>query len=196
MLRILASAALLTLLPGAISVAAPNTDPICRPAAREAGETVIDKLFADLKRQSNPKAAERIAGRIWAEWLKSGSATVDLLVSWSQEAVRKEKFEVALDLLDQVIALEPGYAEGWNRRATLHFMMKRYDKSMADIACTLLLEPRHFGAWSGMAVIYRSSDMKRKALDAYLKVLEYYPASRDAQKAVDELSEELAENAI
>jgi tetratricopeptide (TPR) repeat protein len=188
-------AALMLILPHAAGPALAGGMP-CQPSVTAEANSVLDTLFSALKREPNEKAAQRISGRIWAEWLKSGSDTVDLLVSWSQEAVRRERYEIALDLLDQAIALRPDHAEVWNRRATLHFTMNRHDKSMADIACTLLLEPRHFGAWSGMALIYRNAGMKAKALEAYLKVLEFYPASREAQKAAAELAEELAESAI
>lgn len=179
-----------------IAGAEPAGTPACDASLAKRDNPDLDKLFEELKREPNAKAATRITRRIWAEWFDSGSDTVNLLLNWSQEAIEKEKFEVALDLLDQVVVLDPGFAEGWNRRATLHFMMDRYDKSMADIACTLLLEPRHFGAWSGMAAIYKNSGLKEKALEAYLKVLEFYPADVNAQKAVLELSEELAKDAI
>ena len=184
--------ALLMLALPAISAA----EPVCQPSRQHASEAVLDDLFSRLKRESNPRAAERLASRIGQAWLKSGSATVDLLIARSQEAVRQERYAAALDLLDRAIALEPGYAEGWNRRATLHFMMNRYDKSLADIACTLHLEPRHFGALAGMGTIYRNSGMKANALKTYLKVLEVYPANRNAQKAVGDLTEEMADNAI
>ena len=107
-----------------------------------------------------------------------------------------KKFDVALDFLDQVIVLQPTYAEGWNRRATVHFMMQNFGKSMADIERTLELEPRHFGALSGMAEIMKTTGRKQLALDAYQRVLEIYPMMRSAQNEVSELSEELAGEGI
>jgi len=169
-------------------------------AAEEVGATDevarLDKLFIDLKRERNEKAAERIAGQIWAEWRKSGSASVDLLLQWSNEAAEKKKFDVALDFLDQVITLQPDFAEGWNRRATVHFMMDNYAKSMADIEYTLRLEPRHFGALSGLAAILKETGRKELALDAYERTLDIYPMMRDAQSEVATLSEELAGEGI
>ena len=156
----------------------------------------LDELFADLKRERKEKAAERIAGRIWEEWFKSGSATVYLMMQWSTEAVEAKKYDVALDFLDQVIVLAPTYAEGWNRRATVHFMMQNYGKSMADIERTLELEPRHFGALSGMAQIMKNTGRKELALEAYQRVLTIYPMMRGAQNEVTTLSEELAGEGI
>lgn len=179
----------------AIAQDAPPTEEIKPQPEQEVGSR-LDKLFGDLKRQRNEKAAERIAGNIWQEWFKSGSASVDLMMKWAGDAVDAKKYDVALDFLDQVIVLSPTYAEGWNRRATVHFMMQNFGKSMADIERTLELEPRHFGALSGMAEIMKTTGRKELALDAYQRVLAIYPMMRSAQNEVSELSEELAGEGI
>ncbi|RUW49226.1 hypothetical protein EOA32_23235 [Mesorhizobium sp. M1A.F.Ca.ET.072.01.1.1] len=156
----------------------------------------LDQLFADLRRERNEKAAERIAGRIWNEWNQSGSASIDLMMRWAQRAAEDQKFDVALDFLDQVVTLQPDYAEGWNRRATVHFLMKNYGKSMSDIDHTLRLEPRHFGALSGLAQIMDETGHKQSALEAWQKVLTIYPMMRSAQGQVSTLSEDLAGEGI
>jgi len=156
----------------------------------------LEKLYSDLKRERNPKAAERLAGAIRAEWTKSGSATIDLIMQWSEKATSDKKYDVALDFLDQVTLLAPDYAEGWNRRATVHYLMNDYAKSMADIDRALRLEPRHFGALSGMAAIFEMYDRKQAALAIYERVLDVYPAMRRAQDELSRLSEELAGEGI
>ncbi|TIS56212.1 MAG: hypothetical protein E5W91_18570 [Mesorhizobium sp.] len=170
-------------------------DPVAPPVAATK-EARLDQLFADLKRERNEKAAERIAGSIGNEWLQSGSASIDLMMQWSQKAAEDQKFDVALDFLDQVVTLQPAYAEGWNRRATVHFMMKNYGKSMSDIDHTLRLEPRHFGALSGLAQIMAETGHKQSALEAWQRVLSIYPMMRSAQDQVATLSEELAGEGI
>jgi tetratricopeptide (TPR) repeat protein len=87
--------------------------------------------------------------------------------------------------------MKPDYAEGWNRRATLHFMMNDYGRSMADIQKTLTLEPRHFGAMAGMAAILKDTGRKEAALQAFERVLTVYPMMREAQKQAGELADEL-----
>jgi tetratricopeptide (TPR) repeat protein len=159
-------------------------------------EQRLDSLFGQLKRERNEKAAERIAGQIWEEWFQSGSASVDLMMQWAQHAMEQQKYDVALDFLDEVITLQPNYAEGWNRRATVNFMMSNYAKSMSDIDHTLALEPRHFGALSGMAQILKNTGKKELALKAYQRVLDIYPMMRSAQNEVATLSEELAGEGI
>lgn len=170
--------------------------PVAPPAVVEKPAETLDTLFADLKRERREKAAERIAGRIWEHWFHSGSASIDLMMQWSNEAMKANKYAVALDFLDRVTVLQPDFAEGWNRRATLHFMMKNYAKSMADIDKTLRLEPRHFGALAGMGQILKDRGQKALALRAYERVLEVYPMMRSAQGEVAALSEELAGEGI
>lgn len=160
------------------------------------GKARLEKLFSDLKRERNPRGAERIANFIREEWGKSGSASIDLMMGWSAKAMEDKKFDVALDFLDQVTMLAPDYAEGWNRRATVHYMMDSYAKSMSDIEHTLRLEPRHFGALSGMAEIFKIYGRKQAALDAYSRVLAVYPMLRNAQEEVSELADELAGEGI
>jgi tetratricopeptide (TPR) repeat protein len=164
--------------------------------AQEARAAQIDALFAALKRERNEKAAQRIARQIGQALLQSGSATTDLLMQWSQKATEERKFDVALDFLDEVVTLQPSYAEGWNRRATVHFLMKDYAKSLADIDEVLKLEPRHFGALSGLAQIMADTGHKKDALTAWQRVLDIYPMMRSAQDQVAVLSEELAGEAI
>ncbi|MBB6469339.1 tetratricopeptide (TPR) repeat protein [Aminobacter lissarensis] len=166
-------------------------DPIIAKA-----DTQLDSLFSDLKRERNEKAAERLANRIWEAWYRSGSASVDLMMLWAQQALQAKKFDVALDFLDQVVTLQPQYAEGWNRRATVHFMMGNFRKSMTDIERTLELEPRHFGALSGMAQIMANTNHNELALQAWQRVLVIYPMLRNAQNEVSRLSEELAGEGI
>jgi tetratricopeptide (TPR) repeat protein len=166
------------------------------PPADAKPENRLDELLGQLKRERNEKAAERIAARIWEEWGHSGSASIDLMMTWSKTAMDGKKFDVALDFLDQVVTMEPSYAEGWNRRATVHFMMQNYSKSMADINHTLQLEPRHFGALSGMGQIMKNTGHNELALQAWQRVLDIYPMMRSAQNEVATLSEELAGEGI
>ena len=169
------------------------TEPAKPPQTREER---LNDLFGQLKRERNEKAAERIAGQIWKEWFQSGSSSIDLMMQWAQQAMERQKYDVALDFLDEVITLQPSYAEGWNRRATVNFMMSNYAKSMSDIDRTLALEPRHFGALSGMAQILKNLGRKEMALRAYQRVLDIYPMMRSAQTELATLSEELSGEGI
>lgn len=152
----------------------------------------LDALFLDLRKARSQAVAEGVANRIWETWNNSESASINLLMLWSQEAMDRQSFPVALDFLDQVVVLKPAFAEGWNRRATLHFMMNNYAKSMADIEKTLQLEPRHFGALAGMGHIFLALERKELALRAYERALDVYPMMRAVQKQVGEIADELS----
>lgn len=158
-------------------------------------ETLND-LFGKLRRESDPQAAELIAERIRVQWRDSGSATGNLLMQWADEAIAAQKIGLAFDFLDQVTILLPDYVEGWNQRATLHFVLGNHAKSMADINRVLAIEPRHFGALAGMATILEVGGDERAALHAWVKVLEIYPANSEAQAKLGELAEKLADRKI
>jgi len=166
------------------------------PAVSTQSANTLDSLFADLKRERDDRQAKRISDRIWAKWRDSGSATANLLMQWADKAVSEKNNGLALDLLDQVVVLMPDYAEGWNRRATLNYAMGRHAKSMSDISRVLALEPRHFGAISGMAAILAASGNDELELRAWEQVLEIYPANRQAQTRLGELADKLAGSRI
>ncbi len=152
----------------------------------------LDDLFTELKRARDDSKATDIANRIRMEWADSGSASINLLMQWAEKAVSEKRNGAALDLFDQVVALDPTYVEGWNRRATLHYQMGNYRKSMSDINRVLALEPRHFGALAGMAAILSSAGKDELALKAWEQFLDVYPSERNAQKQVGDLEEKLA----
>ncbi|WP_331372174.1 tetratricopeptide repeat protein [Sinorhizobium chiapasense] len=152
----------------------------------------LDSLFADLKKERDEARARQVADRIRLEWQDSGSATVNLLMQWADKAITDDKKPVALDILDQVIALAPTYVEGWNRRATLHYQMGNYRKSMSDINRVLAIEPRHFGALAGMATMLSAAGKDELAMRAWQQFLDIYPSDRKAQEQLGELAEKLA----
>ncbi len=152
----------------------------------------VDSLFDALRRERNPDKARAIAAQIAADLSDSGSATVNLLMEWATNAIKEKRNAAALDFLDRATLLEPSFAEGWNRRATLHYAMGNARKSMADIAEVLKREPRHFGALAGLAAILMEAGKDELALKAWEDYLEIYPADRDAQEAVAKLSEKIA----
>jgi tetratricopeptide (TPR) repeat protein len=164
----------------------PETASLATPKQR------LDALFLDLKKERDENKARELADRIRLEWQDSGSATVNLLMQSADKAITDEKKPVALDILDQVIALAPNYVEGWNRRATLHFQMGNYRKSMSDINRVLAIEPRHFGAIAGMATMLEAAGRNELAMRAWQQFLDLYPSDRKAQEQFGELAEKLA----
>jgi tetratricopeptide (TPR) repeat protein len=151
----------------------------------------LDTLFATLKAEKDEKAAKQAEASILRLWLESGSDTVDLLMGWSIQAMAAKDFSLALDYLDRVTVLRPDYAEGWNKRATVYFMINDYPRSIADIQRTLALEPRHFGALSGLGIILDSFGDKRRAMEAYQKALDADPHLGNVREALEKLTKEV-----
>jgi len=153
-------------------------------------ETRLDELFAGLAEAGSPQAAKRIARDIQIMWMESGSPTVDVLMSRAGKAIQAEDHGLALDLLDVVVILKPSYAEGWNRRATVHYMREDFGKSLVDIERTLALEPRHWGALSGLAIIQRRLGFKDDALKSFKRALAVNPGLENATKAIEDLEKD------
>jgi len=154
-------------------------------------EPGVEQLFVLLKDAKTSQDAKGVAGRIAKVWLTSGSDTVDLLMERALIAVHAENYALALDLLDAVVLLKPDYTEGWNKRATVHFLRKDYGRSLADIHETLLREPRHFGAINGLAVILETLDDDAHALSAYRRLVEIYPLHEGARKGIKKLADKV-----
>ena len=94
--------------------------------------------------------------------------------------VSAENLEAARDAFDRAIAILPDYAEAWNRRAVLFFNDGKYDEAIADLESALIREPRHFGAWIGIAMIFESIERPEAALKAYDKALAIHPHAQAA----------------
>lgn len=150
----------------------------------------LDELFSNLAEAEDPKTAARIARDIQIMWMDSGSATVDVLMSRAGKAIQAEDHALALDLLDVVVVLKPSFAEGWNRRATVHYMREEFGKSLVDIERTLALEPRHWGALSGLAIIQRRLGFEGDALETFRRALEVNPGLENAVKAIEDLEKD------
>ncbi len=150
-------------------------------------QEILDRLFARLAKAGDADEAAGIAGVIERLWMQSGSDTADLLMARAMEAAQASHRDVALSLLDKVVVLDPGWAEAWNKRATLRFLDDDDSGAMEDIDHTLALEPRHFGALSGMGFILKRNGLEKGALTALRKAQTIYPESPDIKKAVDDL---------
>ncbi len=167
-------------------VAPPNDLP--RPGRGEPTYN-LDTLFAGLKIAPDAESAKAIEDRIWALWMVSGSDTCNLLMARVKAAADEKDYDLAINLLNAVIALKPDYVEAWNRRATVYYLMKDYGHSVADIREVLLREPRHFGALSGLGLILQEIGDDKHALEAYRRALAIDPHLEHLPEVVKTLRE-------
>ncbi len=160
-------------------------EPVQKPPTRA---EVLDKLFGRLAKATDPDEAQGIAGIVQQIWMKSGSDTADLLMTRVVAAINNNRHDVADALLGQILELQPDWAEAWNKRATLRFLDDDDAGSMEDISHVLALEPRHFGAISGMGFILERHGENKAALTALRRAMEIYPENPEVRKAVDKLT--------
>lgn len=160
------------------------------PAPRSPAAT-LDRLFERLGAAKSPEEAKGIANLIQRRWARSGSDTADLLMSRAQQALKAQELPLAVELLDRVISLEPGWAEGWNQRANALFLLGDPIRSMLDIGEALKREPRHFGAMMGLGSILRQQGDDKRAMLAYRQALAIYPELEAVKEAVEALKIEV-----
>jgi tetratricopeptide (TPR) repeat protein len=133
--------------------------------ADEATErAALETLFAQLRVAPDETAARQLSQAIWTVWTQPSDPDLALRMADVLEARLLRGAETTIDLLDALIADYPDYAEGWNQRATMHYVTGDFEASIADCDRTLELEPRHFGALSGRALIYLQLGQRSLAL--------------------------------
>jgi tetratricopeptide (TPR) repeat protein len=173
---------------GAPSPAAPREDAQTR--ARQ-----LDDLFAGLKAAKTQEDGEAIVAQIWQAWQHSGDPELDAAMERATPVMGRVP-ALALPVLDDIVARAPGWAEGWNKRATVLYLMGEYDRSLADIDRVLALEPRHFGALAGLGLIRIEKGEPREALTAFRRALAVNPFLRERFGVIPALEKELGEKPI
>jgi tetratricopeptide (TPR) repeat protein len=159
-------------------------------------ELTLDQLFDKLPDNAGSRAGKAIEREILARFNKSGSATADLLLSWASEAIDKKDYPHALDILDQIVVIQPDFAEAWNKRATVYYLTDDYSSSLSDIRQTLALEPRHFGALAGLGMILDATDRKEEAIRVLERALEINPQLDNVRESLERLEKDVAGDSI
>lgn len=147
----------------------------------------LDTLFQELHDAATVEESMPIQNAIWRIWTQSGSDTVDLLMEKGTGAMQQRDFAVALAMFNAIVEIEPGFAEGWNKRATLYYLMGRHEESLADIDRVIELEPRHFGALSGAGLVNMALERPEAALKAFKRALDANPHMPSAEARVKAL---------
>lgn len=155
--------------------------------ALAASSVELDRLFDQLAKAQSPAEAALIEDEIWRQWSDSGSPTLDLIMLRGLKALEAQEYAVALDMFSTAIEIQPDYAEAWNKRATLYYVINDYDAAIADVTQVLAREPRHWAALMGLAVMFDDLDRKEPALGAYRAAFEINPQLEDAEAAIERL---------
>jgi tetratricopeptide (TPR) repeat protein len=161
------------------------------PEAKTPAEAAAE-LFDRLARTQDSDEAAGIVSALDRLWLESGSDTSDLLMSRALQAMQGKSYPLALEVLDAIVDLQPDWAEAWNKRATVRWLAGDSKGSMADIAETLKLEPRHLGALAGLGAILEEAGQREEALRVYQRGLDIAPNYGPMKDAVKRLKAAVA----
>lgn len=145
----------------------------------------LDTLFDALSRAKSEVEALGHEREIWRIWTDPTDTDLRGKMDKAIESIEQKDYAKSIILLDDIIDKHPKYAEAWNQRALVHFQLENFDESLSDIAATLKLEPRHFGALSGRGIIHYERGEKKLAEQAILRAMRYHPYVRSRSLLMD-----------
>ena len=146
----------------------------------------LSALLEGLKTADSAAAAE-IEQRIYELWSNSGSPSMDLLLERGRTAMSEEDTALAIDHFTALVDHAPDFAEGYNARATAFFQRGQFGLALEDIQRTLALNPNHFGALSGLALILEELGDRQAALAAWREVEKLHPNRPGLAEAIERL---------
>jgi tetratricopeptide (TPR) repeat protein len=156
----------------------------------------LDALFARLKATRDEGEGAQVVSEIWKLWQSSGKPELDARMEQAIRLMAHGLHQVAIGVLDDLIARAPDWAEAFNKRATVWFLIDEDTRSLADIERVLALEPRHFGALAGRGLIYMRQDKDREALAAFRQAQAINPFLPERNGPIPELEKKLGEKPI
>jgi tetratricopeptide (TPR) repeat protein len=162
--------------------------PLADPALREA---ILKQLYAQLRSARDTATAKPIAEAIEETWRRSGSDTIDLLMSRVDTFVLDADLDLALKVLDAVTELAPENSEGWHQRGIVHLMQNDTERGLEDLRRAVATEPNNYKALRDLGAALQQTDDKKGALEAYRKALEINPFLEQAKRAAEDLAHEI-----
>ncbi len=159
-------------------------------------DTRLNQLFNELKANKS-KIAIIIEQEIWALWSKHPTnENLTARLEEGSQLVRDQQYIKAKDIFTEVINLDQSWAEAWNKRATVLYLLGEFQKSQDDIDKVLALEPRHFGALAGQGLVNIQLKNYEKAIRSYEKAQEIYPSMRSPKIMIKQIEELIKEQTI
>ena len=156
----------------------------------------LETLFITLSSSSDKQVIRSTENQIWDIWFAHPNSDVERLMQIGVQRMNANRQSEAMIIFSQLVENFPDYAEAWNRRATLHYILGNYQESIDDIERVLSLEPRHFGALSGLGLVYLQLDQLRKAKEAFEDLIKVHPNSPNARENLRRVNEDLRLNVI
>ena len=161
------------------------------PALADQQDERLEDLFARLQTTTSRAEAQVAQQQIWQIWIEADDSLANRLMRNGIEAMAARRNSLALQYFDQLVEEAPDFAEGWNKRATVHYLMDDYAASVLDIERTLELEPRHFGALSGLGMIYDAIGKPAAALRSFEAAVAINPHLEGTRQRIEALRRQL-----
>ena len=157
----------------------------------------IDKLFIQLKNALNFENSKKIEDKIWDLWTTHPSKdSLTKLLADGSSAMMENNLDTALNKFTEVIKLDPGWAEAWNKRATVLYLMGKYALSQADIDKVLMIEKRHFGALAGQGLVQTALKNYQKAIDSFIEAHKVHPFMKSPIIMIEQLQLQIKKESI
>jgi tetratricopeptide (TPR) repeat protein len=164
---------------------------LMRAALADQQDLRLDGLFDRLQTASSQAEARAAQQQIWQIWIESDDSLATRLMRDGIQAMATRQHGLALRYFDRLVERAPDFAEGWNKRATVYYLMDDYEASVLDIERTLELEPRHFGALSGLGMIYDAIGEPAAALRSFEAAVAINPHLDGTRQRIDALRRQL-----
>jgi tetratricopeptide (TPR) repeat protein len=151
-----------------------------------------DRLVRHLG-DDDPQVRIAAESSLWQIWSRSGDAKIDALFEQGVQQMAARELDDALATFSTIVARKPDFAEGWNKRATVLFMMGRFEASMKDCDEVLKRNPNHFGAMSGYAQMLAQQGQRERAIEYLQRALRVNPNLPGAEESIEILQQQLNE---
>ena len=156
----------------------------------------LDQLFDQLK-NDDPVLSFKVEQKIWKIWsTHPEEENLTLMLSKGSDLVNNDQLKEAIDIFTKVIEIDPSWAEAWNKRATVLYLLGDFKKSQKDIDKVLKLEERHFGALAGQGLVNIQLKNYEKAIESYQRALEIYPTMQSPSIMIKEIEGLIKEDLI
>ena len=155
----------------------------------------LEDLFEILSKTESDVQINEVTSNIWDIWYETNDPSIEADFYRGLESMRTGDLIMSVAFFTRVIDKNPNFAEGWNKRATVYYMLGKFDASMMDIHETLKLEPRHFGAMDGMGLIFIHLEQFDQAIDIYDQMLKIFPNNSSTKQKKEMLINRSSESA-
>jgi len=155
----------------------------------------LEDLFDILSTTESDVQINEVTSNIWDIWYETNDPSIEADFYRGLESMRTGDLIMSVAFFTRVIDKNPNFAEGWNKRATVYYMLGKFDASMMDIHETLKLEPRHFGAMDGMGLIFIHLEQFDQAIDIYDQMLKIFPNNSSTKQKKEMLINRSSESA-